>query len=78
MFIISIAPPADDSRAQDAVDGYNPNRVMVTRETVQVDADTTMFSPARHQAVAEFFAGKTRRVVDAMARRYDIPLLTMR
>ncbi len=42
------------------------------------DADTTMFSPARHQAVAEFFAGKTRRAVDAMARRYDIPLFTMR
>ncbi len=41
-------------------------------------ADTTMFSPQRHQAVAEFFAGKTRRAVDALARRYDIPLFTMR
>lgn len=42
------------------------------------DAETTMFSPQRHQAVAAFFAGKTRRAVDALARRYDIPLFTLR
>ena len=42
------------------------------------DTETTMFSPERHQAVAAFFAGKTRRAVDALARRYDIPLFTLR
>lgn len=42
------------------------------------DAETTMFSPQRHQAVAAFFAGKTRRAVDTLARRYDIPLFTLR
>ena len=44
----------------------------------QGTAETTLFSPQRHQAIAEFFAGKTRRAVDALARRHDIPLFTMR
>jgi hypothetical protein len=42
------------------------------------DTETTMFSPERYQALAEFFAGKTRRAVDALARRHDIPLFTLR
>jgi shikimate 5-dehydrogenase len=37
-----------------------------------------MFQPLAHQAVAEFVAGKTRRALDALAKRHDIPLLTMR
>ena len=37
-----------------------------------------MFQPPAHQAVAEFVAGKTRRALDALAQRHDLPLLTMR
>ncbi len=45
------------------------------------DGDSTaidMFRPPAHQAVAQFVAGKTRRALDALAHRHDIPLLTMR
>ncbi len=44
----------------------------------QGDAAVDMFTPPAHQAVAQFVAGKTRRSLDALARRHDIPLLTMR
>jgi len=37
-----------------------------------------MFQPKAHQAVAQFVAGKTRRALDALAKRLDLPLLTMR
>jgi len=37
-----------------------------------------MFSPLAHQAVTQFVAGKTRRALDALAQRHDLPLLTMR
>ena len=37
-----------------------------------------MFKPASHLAVAQFVAGKTRRALDALAQRHDLPLLTMR
>jgi crotonobetainyl-CoA:carnitine CoA-transferase CaiB-like acyl-CoA transferase len=37
-----------------------------------------MFQPLAHQAVAQFVAGKTRRALDALAQRHDLPLLAMR
>jgi crotonobetainyl-CoA:carnitine CoA-transferase CaiB-like acyl-CoA transferase len=41
-------------------------------------AAVDMFQPQAHQAVAQFVAGKTRRALDALAKRHDLPLLTMR
>jgi len=42
------------------------------------EAAANMFKPTAHQAVAQFVAGKTRRALDALAQRHDLPLLTMR
>jgi len=36
-----------------------------------------LFLPATHQAVATFFAGKTRQQLDKLAQAQDIPLLTL-
>ena len=37
----------------------------------------TPFAPATHSAVAAWIAGKTRRQMDALALRHDIPLFTL-
>ena len=42
------------------------------------DTGVDMFTPTAHQAVAQFVAGKSRRALDALAKRHDLPLLTMR
>jgi len=38
---------------------------------------STMFSPATHQAIAGFFAGRTRAQLDRLASERDIPLHTL-
>ena len=37
----------------------------------------TLFNPKTHQAVAAFFAGKTRQQLDKLASEKDIPLMTL-
>lgn len=41
------------------------------------DQAKTLFSPATHQAIADFLAAQTREQLDALARERDIPLHTL-
>ncbi|MEZ5647033.1 MAG: CoA transferase [Burkholderiaceae bacterium] len=44
---------------------------------VTMDGLTTMFRPDTHRRIAEFLAGQTRRQLDRLAARHDIPLHTL-
>jgi hypothetical protein len=37
----------------------------------------TLFNPKTHEAIAAFFAGKTRQQLDKLASEKDIPLMTL-
>lgn len=44
---------------------------------VTMDGMATLFNPATHQAIGAFFAGQTRKQLDALATARDIPLHTL-
>jgi hypothetical protein len=71
-------PRAQDGRV--ALAALEPHFAKALMEQVGAggEAAANMFKPTAHQAVAQFVAGKTRRALDALAQRHDLPLLTMR
>jgi alpha-methylacyl-CoA racemase len=70
--------PCRDGRA--AVAALEPHFAAALCAQAGVDSPdrTAMFAPATHDAIATFFAQRTCKELDAIARERDIPLHTMR
>jgi crotonobetainyl-CoA:carnitine CoA-transferase CaiB-like acyl-CoA transferase len=69
--------PCKDGRV--AVAALEPHFAAALCEAagVAVSGTATLFAPATHQAIAAFFAGRTRRQLDRLGAERDIPLHTL-
>lgn len=69
--------PCKDGRV--AVAALEPHFAAALCEAagVPVGGMATLFAPATHQAIAAFFAGRTRRQLDRLGAERDIPLHTL-
>lgn len=70
--------PCRDGRV--AVAALEPHFALALCEAAGVasgDRAKTLFSPATHEAIAAFLAGRTREQLDTLARERDIPLHTL-
>jgi hypothetical protein len=59
-----------------ALEPHFAKRLLTAAGMTQVGPNTP-HTPQAHQAVAQFFAGQTRRQLDRLASSQDIPLHTL-
>jgi crotonobetainyl-CoA:carnitine CoA-transferase CaiB-like acyl-CoA transferase len=71
-----IYPCLDGRVAVAALEPHFAKRLLTTAGITQV-GPITPHTPQAHQAVAQFFAGQTRRQLDRLASSQDIPLHTL-